>query len=253
MNTIKYAIAFTLFAASSLAFVYSLQTRVQTQTLQRAQINWTFSGHPYMGEGFRMRPVVVTSVKTEAETFTVTAVRLNNISSKTVRAVKLAWNLDESQARDVVLHNGETGLVPIKGGLATGQSIVVELPLVSLSDVRQRLVEKGLAGGKFSVRVAVSEITFVDETKWKVGDKVDIVDASLSAKIVKIGFEKGASRLMVTPLAKTSYYPKQQCNFESGPPPGYSCTSSDDDEFCTNCVVTCCNTICGQQPACDCN
>ena len=213
--------------------------------------DWTFSAHPYMGEGYRLRPVVVTSVTSEVPTLSVTAVRIANISTKTAIAVKLGWTLYDEKSERKLLRKGETSLTAIDHGLASGSNTVLRLPVVSFMEIHTKLLKKGRLEGKYRLEVGATQVLFEDRSSWQVGQSVS-VRAEAEQGFVKVAFRANAA-LSVTPLSVPLACPKQKCEYVAQSPPYYTCGASQNDEFCTNCVTNCCNSICGTEPVCDCN
>jgi len=214
---------------------------------------WSFSAHPYMGEGFESRPIVVTSVRTELKNLSVTAVRIRNISSKPVTAVKLGWYLSNENEKSVVLQQGETPLINIDRSLAVGEEQVIKSPITSFAEIHRLLVQAGHLEGCYRLDVMVTEILFEDQSTWKIGQSVTIQRPNSDPSIVRAMLRKGSLPIVVTPLSLSPACAKQKCDFLPGPPPGYSCGGSDNEEFCTNCGTSCCTTICGFVPECNCN
>lgn len=212
---------------------------------------WGFSAHPYMGEGYESRPVVVTSVKTELKDLSVTAVRIRNISSKSVAAVKFGWYLfNESNSR-FVLQEGESPVISMEGGLAVGEGRILQLSIVSFGQVSKPLIQGGRLEGDYRLEIAVTEILFEDLSTWTVGQKVAVQKQASNTLIVKVSFRVGTVPLTVTPLKAAPNCPKQSCKYVEGPPDGYRCEGSGHDEYCTNCVTSCCSTLCSDpSPAC---
>lgn len=213
--------------------------------------NWAFSAHPYLGEGYESRPVVVTSVKTVLKDLSVTAVKVRNISSKPVAAVKIGWYLSNEREGPSVLKEGETQFVDVENGLAVGEAKVLQLPIVSFGRIYKSLVRGGHLEGDYRVEIAVTEILFEDQSTWRVGQKVAVQRQGFGAPIIKASFKSGTAPLTVTPFKTSPICPKQKCELVAGPPAGYTCVASQGEEYCTNCVTSCCNTVCGDpSPAC---
>jgi len=212
--------------------------------------DWRFSAHPYMGEGFRTRPVVVTSVASEATTLSVTGVRINNISSKGVLAVKLGWSIYDQRNRTKILNQGESSLITLDRVLRSDSDQRLSVPLVSFMEIHKRLMKKGRLEGDYRLDVAVTEILFDDHSTWQVGQPVS---TQSDVALISVGYSKGLDPIIVTPLKVPDACAKQSCVYDAGPPPGYSCGGSTNEEFCTNCDTTCCNTVCGYVPQCNCH
>lgn len=132
--------------------------------------NWNFSAHPFMGEGYKTRPVMVTSVRSEAATLTVDAVGVRNNSSKPVIAIKFGWLLTYDNERDKILRRGETPLIPMSHVLKAGEGRFLKSAIVSFADLQKSLVKKGRLEGNYRLEVVVTELLFEDRSTWR-GDK----------------------------------------------------------------------------------
>ncbi|GEM_PF-1760674 len=220
-------------------------------TLPLPDGKWGFSAHPYLGEGYESRPVVVTSVKTEKNNLSVTAVKVRNISSKSVTAVRLAWILFTEGKRDLLLLEGETPIIAINKGLATDKAEVLQFPVVSFAEISKSLPKEKQLEGDYRLEVFVKEILFEDRSSWQVGQKVAVRNQLSNVSVVKASFPKKMEPLVVTPLSTALQCPMQACKYVTGIPSYYTCDTSANNEYCTNCVSTCCNTICSDpSPAC---
>ncbi len=212
---------------------------------------WSFSAHPYVGEGYESRPVVVSAVRTIAKTLTISEVRVRNISSKSVAAIKIGWFVTNSSLGPEPVLKGESALIPMEKGLVSGETSLLKLPLMSFVELRRGLSEKGRLRGEFDAQVFVSNVYFDDATQWKVGDKVAVSKQTFDVSIINTAFAKSTAGLSVMTLNKAAACPRQMCKYDYGPPPGYFCGSSNNDEYCTNCVSSCCNTLCSDPtPSC---
>jgi hypothetical protein len=249
LKTVVPVLVLTILATAWLART-SKSLAQNTSALSFPTGKWTFSAHPYMGEGFKMRPVVVTSVASNANTLSVTAVRLNNISSKPVRAVKLGWTLSE-EGGGKVLKSGETSLIPLDSALGVASNRIVKAQVISFLEIYKPLLKNGRLDGNFRLDVGAIDVLFDDQSAWHLGDRVGMGATNLE-RVTSVVYSKDASPITVTPLELPMACAHQKCAFDGTPPPSYSCGGSDNEEFCTNCGVSCCNTICGQQPSCDC-
>jgi hypothetical protein len=212
--------------------------------------SWNFSAHPYMGEGYKVRPIVVTSVETEARTLSVKAVRVKNISTKAVLAVKLAWTLSDERYPKKILREGETSLITMDKTLASQDNRILKVGVVSFLELYKPFLKPSTLEGNFRLEVGVSQVLFEDQSSWQVGQSVSVVP-NFRTRIVKANYSGSAAS--VVPLIVPDACAKQRCVYDGVPPPSYSSGTSENDEFCTNCGISCCNTICGQVPACDCH
>ena len=139
---------------------------------------WSFSARPYTGPGFETRPVVVSAVQTTVKTLSVTEVRLRNTSSKPVTAVRLSYVLNnEKDGKSEMIHRGESQMVPLEKSLLVGDTVLLKFPVFSFGEFKESLAAKQALKGDFNVQIFVKDITFDDQTKWTVGDKVEVKKA----------------------------------------------------------------------------
>ena len=168
--TLMSTFSLTLFAVSGHA-----QNSRKVTVSGSEDPQWTFSAHPYFGEGYRTRPVVVSAIRTTAKSLTVTEARIRNNSSKPVNSVRLAWILtNEKDGKNEVVYSGESQLLPFEKTLAIGETTLLKLPLFSFSEIKDAISAKHALKGRFDAQVFVKDIVFEDETKWTVGEKVEM-------------------------------------------------------------------------------
>ncbi len=134
--------------------------------------NWNFSAHPFMGEGYKTRPVVVTSVGSEVTALSVNVVGVRNISSKPVAGIKFGWFLSYDKDRTKVLRKGETPLVAIQPVLEAGSVRGLKPTIFSFLEIHKSLIKKGRLDGNYRLEVAVTELLFSDRSTWRVGQEV---------------------------------------------------------------------------------
>ena len=213
---------------------------------------WTFSARPYTGSGYESRPVVVSAVKTTVNSLSVTEVRLRNISSKPVTSVRLSYVLNnEKDGKSEMIHTGESQIVPLEKTLLVGDTVLLKFPVFSFGEFKESLAAKQALKGDFNVQIFVKDIVFEDQTRWSVGDKVEVKKNGFDEAMIKVAFAKPTKMVTVMPLSKSVVCPKQYCKYVAETPPGYTCASSTNDEYCTNCITSCCNTICTDpSPSC---
>lgn len=126
---------------------------------------WTFSAGPYYGPGNESIPVDVFSVTTDASRgLTISKVSLLNRSAKEVAAIKLHWYLTGG-AQGGVLQEGDTPFVDVFIPAGGRQSL--EYPVVSFARVHKSLLRAGKLTGDYRIEVAVSEVEYADQSKWK--------------------------------------------------------------------------------------
>lgn len=207
--------------------------------------NWSVSAIPYVGPGYKSRPVVVTSVMSDtSKGYKVTDVALKNISSKPAAAVRLSWNIYSDKANSILLR-GQTTLITWSEELPENARRQIKHDILSFAHAAKQLANEGGLDGHYRIEVGVSEILFADGSIWTVdGNQTD------EAAFIKTSLSKRFVPLKVTPLSPQQFCPNQACTFAPGPPAGFTCTSTVG-VICTNCGLRCCNTVCGE-PACDC-
>lgn len=156
-----------LVSVTAVAFASNHNSQGQTKSVFPPG-NWNFSAHPFMGEGYKTRPVMVTSVRSEAATLTVDAVSVRNNSAKRVMAIKFGWVLSYDDERDKILRRGETPLLPMSNVLNVGEGRFLKSAIVSFADLQKSLVKKGRLDGNYRLEVLVTELLFDDRSTWRV-------------------------------------------------------------------------------------
>lgn len=256
MKKVMYAALLSLLGVITFSFLgIEKSSSKSTETIcssRNVDGLWSFSAHPFMGDGYESRPVVVSAVRTTAKTLTVTEVRIRNISSKPVTTIRLGWFItNEKDGKSETLLDGESQTIPLEKTLAIGDTVLLKLPVMSFSETRDALTAKQALKGNFDAYVFVKNIMFEDKTKWNLGEKVEIKKGTFDPSIVNATFAGTTNNLHVLPLNKAAVCPKQACRYVSETPPGYTCASSENDEYCTNCVTSCCSTVCSDpSPSC---
>ncbi len=208
---------------------------------------WTFSASPDLDEGFNSRPVIVWSTKTVKKTLTIEGVLIENLSSKKVSAVKIGWKLIDRAESSVVQRIGNTKFLRLSDDLGHGSSKYLEGDFFSFYDAYKPLLKKGSLNGDYLVKIFVSEVEFADKSIWKSEkeDKIELLPDGINDSILGTISET----LYVKPAVVSSVCPRQECKYESGPPAMYTCQGTISDQYCTNCVTSCCNSICGSPPS----
>lgn len=191
--------------------------------------DWTLTSHPYQGPDLESMPVIVYSVTSGLKGLTVKYVGIWNRSPKAVTAVKLSWSLRTEQDPNTVLLQGQTPSIKFRKGLPAGKQQAVRYGVVSFLKIYKPLLKRGVLRGNYTLDVAVSEAFYEDGSSW----------TRWEAR--KVGFVKAASVLHST-SAQTC--PKQQCGLTTGGT-SYTCQASFDNQYCTNKLTSCTNTICG--------
>ncbi len=222
-----------------------LGNRQDKPSAQSPSGNWSISAIPYIGPGYKSRPVVVTSVMSNSSNgFKVTHVVLKNISSKPAAAVRLSWSIYNDKANSILLR-GQTALITLSKEIPENTWRQVKHDIFS-AETAKPLANEGGLDGHYRIEVGVSEILFAGGSTWIV-DRIQPDEAAF----IKTSLSKSSALLRVTPLSLPQFCPKQGCSFVPGPPSGFTCGDSGNNTVCTNCGTSCCNTLCGQ-PACDC-
>jgi hypothetical protein len=211
--------------------------------------SWSFSSHPYLGKDWNTRPVVVVSVMTDAaDGLTVHAVGIMNRSNKAVTAVKFRWLVTE--AGKGLIRNDESAFISTEGVLpANSPQANLQVSLFTFLDLAKTLTESGKLTGAFRGDLAVSAVRFDDGTVW-----TDTDGDTTKVSVFRPVSTRTLAALTITPLMPAAACANQGCKYLPDPPlPGYTCEDGASNQFCTNCGTSCCNTICGHQPACGCN
>ncbi len=233
-------------ATAALAFRPNRTVEIDTNSVFPPG-DWSFSARPFIGEGYKTRPVVVTSVASEMTNLSVVKVRVNNISSKPVVGIKFGWFLTSDKDRNKILRQGETPLVLIEPVLAVASTCVVKPTIDSFLEINRSLVRKGRLDGNYRLEVAVTELLFSDRSTWRVGQDVAI-SVGKQKHFAKVAFS-GKPTLTVTPLVVQDPCNKTACVYLS-PPGYYTCDGTSDEVACVICLSFCCNTVCGFEPVC---
>lgn len=219
---------------------------------------FALSAIPFTGEGYDLRPVAVVSVGTQKDKTgerPIQYIGLHNSSNKDVQAVKLAWTVKENEQQDAVLQ-GETVLIGLPKQLEPQGYASLTYKLTTFSSLREQLRKLRTEGGDFVVEVSAVDVNFVDGTSWNVNTGYAVQDVrnvpGSEARFIRVAFSRAAPLpLLVTPLAVLQGCPKQQCSEVEDPLGNFwRCDGASGNIFCTNCVTSCCVTICGQQPTC---
>jgi len=205
----------------------------QLQERQLPKGNWEFSAHPYTGPGYDSRPVIVTSVLSDAaKSLTITKVRVKNASEKSVSAIKLGWALIK-EGESAVLQRGETPLIAMSSSLQPNNRQTVSYPVVNFGKLSKNYISRDILTGSYRIDIIVSEVVFEDETNW-IGKNRALNSFVQFASFSTVSTQAGC--------------PKQKCKYVSEGGAHYICETSSDSEFCTNCSSSCIVTLCGENP-----
>lgn len=123
--------------------------------------------------------------------------------------------------------------------------------VVRFAEAAKPLVTDGTLYGDYRISVAVCHVGFGDGTSWDAPKtKQARAGANSSHGLHSVGWSVDIGLRAVPAVFRPCA--KQKCKLQSGEDPSYTCESSDEDEFCTNCTTSCCNTLCGYPPSCSC-
>jgi hypothetical protein len=163
---LKKLLAVTLLALAGLAAPQpSVESREQVGSEAAPDKSWSLLSSPYIDETYESRPVVVHSVTTTSvEGPVITRVQLRNRDADALSAVRLRWYLSDERAPGIILKQGETGELPIAGGIRAGAIGELEYDLVSFKVLREEL--KAAGGGNFRIDVAVAAAKFSSGKSW---------------------------------------------------------------------------------------
>lgn len=246
------SIVFLVLLVGVFSFVFVAKNKFSTTEAQvRTPLpvrQFTFSANPFFGKGYNARPLMVTSVRSDSRTMAVDGIRVRNISSKEISEFKVGWILLNAEDRAELASKENVATLLAGSDLARKRDQIYEKTIVSFPEINDGYLE-GKASGNYRLEIVVTEITFTDGTIWKTGQEVSL---KKPAELRSIGnsFAGKSSRLTVTPVKISRACAHQKCVNSSEVPPSYSCGGSQEEEFCTNCSTSCCNTICGFQPMC---
>jgi hypothetical protein len=127
------------------------------------QGKWTLAAVPYLESSYRANPVVVHSVTSEASKgLTVTRVGILS-RSRNVSAVRLRWYLSTEANPEVILQQGETPEIQIRGGATAGEVREIEYPVVTFAKLYKA---EEVLSGDFVISVGVSAAKYDDGTTW---------------------------------------------------------------------------------------
>ena len=194
--------------------------------------DWTLVSQPYQGTDLDAMPVIVNSVTSGIDGLAVKYVGIWNRSPKPVTAVKLSWVLRTEQDPNTILERGQTPPIKFRKGLPAGKQQALRYAVVSFLKIHKPLLKRGVLKGNYALDVAVSEVSYEDGSSWTRGETR------------KIDFVKTVAGMRSTSVQTC---PKQQCGLTTGGT-SYTCQASFDNQYCTNKLTSCTNTICGTTP-----
>ncbi|GEM_PF-6886690 len=219
--------------------------RVVGGTVSLPTGNWTQISHPGWIED---APVNVYGVLTKPDRgLTITATLIQNLTNKTVTAVKLAWYILSEQTGNKVLRSGETPLIGIpqgiplhsldplnepypirkeissRGGIPPKTTGTIEYDVVSFANEAPHLSPSGSLTGDYHIVVFVAQAHFDDGT---------IFDSGIDASFVILPDEWWDQGGGQSPCRNC---PNQVCQFSSRYN-CYQCVSSP----CQGCQVQSC-------------
>jgi hypothetical protein len=166
---------FKLLSIMLLALIFTISTSFQIYAQQTEKPNkiefplgkWSFSYPPISRLGLADAPAQIVSTTGDVKDGgTITKVGLENLSSKTIAAIKFQWYLFREESPQKIAAQGETPVVGV-GRFQPKETREVEYPIVSFGKIYKPLVKNGKLEGEFVIEVAVSEILYDDGSKWK--------------------------------------------------------------------------------------
>jgi hypothetical protein len=175
--------------------------------------------HPYLGDGYLDAPVIVQSVSSKRAN--VAKFEIQNISSKSIKAIKVRWNLYEDQDRSKFKQMGQTKRLDFRENLLSEKIGFIKYEVVSFVDFyRNQLDSKGELNKNLDIDVLVDEVFFADGSiwRWEDGRSLDI----------KQDFVE--SLMNVSDCAKQRCVGKPSSKVRDGI--SYSCGTSDLTERC---------------------
>lgn len=130
--------------------------------------NWTLTATPYLESSYRANPVVVHSVTTEANKgLTVTQVGVLS-RNRNLSAVRLRWYLSLESDPEVILQQGETPEIQIRGGAQAGEVRELEFSVVTFAKLYKA---EEVLDGNFVINVGVSAAKYDDGATWTASAK----------------------------------------------------------------------------------
>jgi hypothetical protein len=192
---------------------------------------WSISYHPYLGENHTNLPVALYSVT--SKNLKITKIRVTNVSTKPVKAIKVRWLVYENQNRESLLAQGQTSLIRFAVSMPSGASGTITYPVVSVTDFHKKFLVNGKLEKDFDVDLLVDEVQYLDGSSWfaKNGASRDII-AKLSQKVSFFDCAKQACKGSPSTTVKGGTT--------------YSCAASSLNEICTNSGDSCTNASCAK-------
>lgn len=223
----------TLLSISSVKGQNSETTNTQ---LPRGQ--WTFSAEPYTGPGYENLQVRVSGVTSEIEGLSITKVGVENRSSQSLTAIKLAWYLSTQQNPDVVLKKGQTRWLELPGEIWAGEVREVIYPVTSFAKIYKPLLRGSILSGNYRLQVAVSEARFKDGMTWTLAASRHNLRAT---QVINAAYHISRAPQFCANQRCESITPAGD---PGGAPIGYRCTDGNG-QSCANTGTSCTNSICG--------
>lgn len=168
---------FVVITFLSLAFVSTIGSFAQTKAAKSSDLleplpkgNWSIVFHPYLGEGYLNAPVIVQSVSSKrlaAEKF-----EIQNISNKSVKAIKVKWIVYENEDSNKILQYGRTSPLNFRNELPAGQMGFIRLRVVSFVDFYRNFLVNGRLDKELDISLLVDEVTFADGSLWRWEDGI---------------------------------------------------------------------------------
>lgn len=202
----------------------------------------SISVNPYMLDGWKSLPVLVTAVKTEIieSDARITLISVHNSSNLIVKEIEFSWYLVPRDNQKTIIAQGKSPFLLIPNGIAANDTERIQYQLTTLLKVQSILAEKDFKFGNYSILVAVSSVRDKDKnTNSLVTDEGETVKSSL----LPVSSEEA--------VAEADFCANQACapvydpsDTRPGRPPiGYTC-SDGAGQTCTNSGSSCVNKIC---------
>ncbi len=236
-NKFKFFVVLAVLVTLSLVAVVIAQKISKKETAEVLESlpkgNWSVVYHPYLADDYLTSPVLVQSVSSKR--FEAGQIEIQNISNKSVKAVKVRWNLYQDEDRSKFLKEGHTKLLTFGKELPMGKTGFIKYSFVSFKDFSKDFLVKGEINKNFDVDVLVDEVIFADDSFWKMGENISAdINQEMLSKITSNIFE----------CAKQKCVGKASTTRVGGVT--YSCGPSDLTERCVvNGDWSCTNQSCG--------
>jgi hypothetical protein len=226
-NKFKFFVTLAVLVTLSLGAVVIAQKIPKKETVEVLEPlpkgDWTIVYHPYTGEDFLKYPVIVHSVLS-TKRLEAGRIEIQNISNKTVKGVRVKWNVYQDEDRSKILKTGQTNLLSLKDDLPSGKIGFIKKRFVSYTDFYKDFLVKGELNKNLDIDILVDEVIYADGLSWKMEDGTP---ADINQELLV----KFSNPNLVGDCAKQKCVPRA-----SGPVIGatvYSCGTSEFNERCS--------------------